>query len=411
MAWRAGNRLSLDLGSSDRNGARRIRVAYLTPSLYPGGAERQMVLLAEHLPRATFDVRFMLLSERGLLAEQAEAAGARIDMLGVPRGCSLFRPTCAMAAVRAIRRYRSIVRHVDIVDAWLAPALTFATVARPIARPPVLLGGRRWLTDLYRNKPWYRRAVTSASARLADGVVTNSSVAAEELVDHDGVQRHKVHVIPNAVLLATSSEDDRRAFRASWGAADDDLVVGCVANYKPEKGHAALIEVASAMRQTRPNVRFVFVGDGPLRGALEQAIQRNDLQGFVRLHGADPDARRLYGAFDIVVQASESEGLPNVVLEAASAGLPIVATAVGGTGEIVTDGVDALLVRPRDTSSLLHALQRLVDDPSLRARLGDAARLRALHYSPDRLVDATAALYERLFRQAGERRRPAPNAS
>ena len=370
-----------------------------------------MVLLAERLPRASFDVRFVLLSDRGLLAEQAEAAGARIDMLGVPRGCSLLRPTCAFAAVRAIRRYRSIVRHVDVVDAWLAPALTFATLARPIARPPVLLGGRRWLTDLYRNKPWYRRAITSASARLADAVVTNSSVAAEELVDHDGVERHKVHVIPNAVVPATSSEDDRRAFRASWGAADDDLVVGCVANYKPEKGHAALIEVAAAMRQTRPNVRFVFVGDGPLRGALEEAIGRNDLHRLVRLHGADPDARRLYGAFDIVVQASESEGLPNVVLEAASAGLPIVATAVGGTGEIVTDGEDALLVRPRDTSALLHALQRLVDDPSLRARLGNAARLRALYYSPERLVETTAALYERLFRQAGERRRPARNAA
>jgi glycosyltransferase involved in cell wall biosynthesis len=368
--------------------------------LDPGGAERQMVLLAEHLPRPRFDVRFILLSERGLLAESVEALGVRVDVLGLPRGCSPFHPRCALAAIGALRRYRAIVRNVDVVDAWLAPALTFATAARPFARPPVLLGGRRWLTDLYRSKPWYRRAITSASARLADAVVTNSAAAARELVDHDGVQPEKVRVIPNAVLPATSSVDDRLAARAMWDAREGDLVVGCVANLKPEKGHQTMLTVAAAMRRSRPNVRFVFVGGGQLRQQLARAIERDGLRGMVWLHGAEPDARRLYGAFDIVVQASDSEGLPNVVLEAAAAGLPIVATAVGGTGEIVTDEVDGLLVRPRDANAMREALERLFDDPALRARLGAAAQRRAGDFSPERLVDATGELYESLLDQA-----------
>jgi glycosyltransferase involved in cell wall biosynthesis len=204
--------------------------------------------------------------------------------------------------------------------------------------------------------------------------------------------------------------EDRRATRAIWNARDGDLVVGCVADYKPEKGHLALLTVAAALRSSRPNIRFVFVGEGPLRQELARAIERDGLRGMVWLHGAEPDARRLYGAFDIVVQASESEGLPNVVLEAAAAALPIVATAVGGTGEIVTDEVDGLLVRPGDPDSMREALERLLDDPALRARLGAAAQRRAADFSPGRLVEATGGLYESLVDQA-LRRRSRPSRS
>jgi glycosyltransferase involved in cell wall biosynthesis len=102
--------------------------------------------------------------------------------------------------------------------------------------------------------------------------------------------------------------------------------------------------------------------------------------------------------------------LPNVVLEAAAAALPIVATAVGGTGEIVTDEVDGLLVRPGDPDSMREALERLLDDPALRARLGAAAQRRAADFSPGRLVEATGGLYESLVDQA-LRRRSRPSRS
>jgi glycosyltransferase involved in cell wall biosynthesis len=381
-----------------------IRVVYLTPTLNLGGAERQMIILAGALPSDVFEVRFVLLSERGPLAEQAEAAGASVHVLGLSQQhYAPSRPQCVRAAIRALHRYRALTADVDIVDAWLAPAMTFAMLAQPLVRVPTLLGGRRWLGDLYESKPWYRRAATVAAARRMDAIVTNSRVAARELIVQDGVAPGRVHVIPNAVLPSVSSPADRQRYRANWGFSADDLVVGSVANYKAEKRLGMLIDAAARLREQVPELRVVMVGEGPLRGELEADIRRRQLEPIVRLHGAEPDARLVYSAFDLYVQASQSEGLPNVILEAAAAGLPIVATAVGGTTEIVTGEQNALLVERGDVAALASAIGRLATDPELRERLGRAARNRAADFSTERLVDATASLYLRLAgRSPGE---------
>lgn len=374
-----------------------LRVAYLTPTLHPGGAERQMVILAGALPSALFEVRFLVLSERGPLAEQAEAVGARVDLLGLrQRDCVPLRPQCLGAAVRALRRYRVLTADVDIVDAWLVPAMIFAMLAQPLVRVPTLLGGRRSLGDLYRSKPAYRRVAAAAAARRMDAIVANSRTAAAEAITQDRVAPGRVHVIPNAVLPAVSSPADRLRYRTGWGFSEGQLVAGCVANYKAEKGLRLLLDVAARLREHVPEFRVVIVGDGPLRGELEAEIRHRQLETIVRLHGTEPDARLIYSAFDLYVQASETEGLPNVILEAAAAGLPIVATAVGGTTEIITAEKNALLVESGDGAGMARAIGRMAADPLLRARLGRAARDRATDFSAERLVQATSSLYLRL---------------
>jgi glycosyltransferase involved in cell wall biosynthesis len=356
-----------------------------------------MVILAGALPKEQFEVRFLVFSERGPLAEQAEAAGARVHVLGLRQeDCAPFRPQCLRAAIRALRRYRALTVDVDIVDAWLGPAMIFAMLAQPLVRVPTLLGGRRWLAGLYRSKPWYRRAATLAAARRMDAIVTNSRVAAAELITQDGVAPDRVHVIPNAVLPAVSSPAGRQRYRAGWGFSADHLVAGCVANYKAEKGLGLLIDAAGHLRDQVPELRFVIVGEGPLRGELEAQIRRRQLESIVRLHGTEPDARLVYSAFDLFVQASETEGLPNVILEAAAAGLPIVATSVGGTSEIVTTEQNALLVESGDAAALATAIGRMAAAPELRERLRHAALMRAADFSEERLVGATASLYLQL---------------
>jgi glycosyltransferase involved in cell wall biosynthesis len=203
-------------------------------------------------------------------------------------------------------------------------------------------------------------------------------------------------VIRNAVAPVEITAAERDGLRATWAFSPTDVVVGCVANYKTGKGHEALLEIAADLRARKPALRYCFVGDGPLRGRLEAEIGRRDLGEIVTLHSGERDARRLYGAFDIAVQASDSEGLPNVVLEAAATGLPIVATAVGGTAEILTDGVDGILVRKGDGRALSDAIADLAGDAVARRRLGLAARSRAEAFSAARLAEQTGALYLRL---------------
>ena len=138
---------------------------------------------------------------------------------------------------------------------------------------------------------------------------------------------------------------------------------------------------------------------------IETLVAELGLADIVRLHGRELDARRLYGAFDVFAHASETEGVPTAVIEAAAAGLPIVATRAGGTAEVVVDGESGLLVPINDGAAVSAALLRLAGDPELRARLGSAARERvATAFSMDGMVAEYAALYEELAQRKGVRR-------
>ncbi len=392
---------SAPLGADGVPAARRpLRVVLLAPSLHPGGAERQMLILAAALPRESFEIRFLVLSELGPLAAEARALGVPVHVLGLRReACRRPGIGCLRDVARAIRAYRRLTRDVDIVDAWLVPAYTFAGAIRPIARVPVLLAGRRSGIDVRRTRTWYREIAGRLAMRHVDAVVANSRAAADQAVAVERIAARKVHVIRNAVVPVATAAAERQALREAWGFSGDDVVAGCVGTFKPGKGQDLLLEVASALRDRCPRLRFCFVGDGPLRATLEAEIRRRDLGGVVVLLTEERDARHLYGAFDLAVQASASEGLPNAVLEAASAGLGIVATAVGGTPEILTHERDGLLVPAADRDRLADAIEALALDPELRHRLGEAASDRAGAFSAGRLAGESGALYERL---AGE---------
>jgi glycosyltransferase involved in cell wall biosynthesis len=168
------------------------------------------------------------------------------------------------------------------------------------------------------------------------------------------------------------------------------------------KRHALLIDAFAAVSRKRPELHLVLVGDGEMRPALEAQIRSLGLEQRVRLHGSEPDARAVYGAFDIVVQASQSEGLPNVLLEAASAARPIVATAAGGTDEIVIDGETGLLVPVEDLEALTRGIGQLVNDPDFAQRLGRAAQARTNErFGMDRFVREFGDLYAELATMRG----------
>lgn len=361
-----------------------------------------MLILAATLPKDAFEVRFILLSGPGALSDQARAAGATVHVLGLDRAsCSGRGLRCVPAALRALRRYRALTAGVDIVDAWLIPAMIFAALAQPFARVPVVMGGRRSLGDVYAGKSGVRRRLAQAAAKRMQMIVANSRAAATEAVELDGIRPDRVVVIPNAVLPAAPLDGSRDAIRRAWGFDLDDVVVGCVANYQPVKGLLGLVAVADQLRDERPRLRYVLVGEGPLRDELEQTIDRLALRHVVVLHGRAAEARSLYPAFDIYVQASDSEGLPNAVLEAAACGLPIVATAVGGTAEILTADVDGVLVPKGDGDRLASAIAGVAVDAALQARLGRAARMRAADFAPAALAASTAAVYRGLVDGSG----------
>jgi L-malate glycosyltransferase len=375
---------------------RRLRVVLVSPGLGRGGAERQMLTLASALPRDDVEPRFIVMAARGPLADEAEALGIRVDSLGLDQvACRRPGLGCARALARAMRRYVRLTREADIVDAWLVPAIIFVGLAQVFARVPTFVAGRRSLAAIARPRSLPRRLAAAFAMRRADAFVANSQAAADELVAIDGVDASRVHVIRNAITPA-ARPDDRDRTRAAWGFGPQDIVVGCVANYNPGKGLLELLEVAVAVHRLEPRIRFVLVGDGELRDTLRRRADELAVGDVVRLAPGRVDARSLYSAFDLAVQASESESFPNAVLEAAAAGLPIIATDVGGTGEIIADGESGILTTPGDTDALTARIAELAGDPEARRRLGAAAARRASAFTPDVLAASTLDLYRSL---------------
>lgn len=381
-------------------------------SLTVGGAERQMILLAERLPRDRFDVTFVLLGAWTPNADLARAAGAHVRALGAEgrRASSRLVLARKMAAVtldyiRVCRRERF-----DIVDAWLYQGYAMAALTRPLLRTPVLISGRVSLSAFKERFNPLERAADALARRWSDVIFANSSVVADDVARREGVPRETIRVIRNGVLIpGVMPSAERAAVRAGWGVGPSDLLVGYVGSMRPGKGHERIVGAMPALLDRIPEARLVLVGGGPCRPAIEQQITALGLSSRVTLTGDVLDARPLFGALDLFVSASEAEGLPNSVLEAAAAGVPILATAAGGTVEIVEDGRTGLVVPVGDDGALRAGMVRLATDDGLRRLLGDAGRTYvATAFGVDRFVRETADLYEEMARRKGVGGYPKP---
>jgi glycosyltransferase involved in cell wall biosynthesis len=224
-----------------------------------------------------------------------------------------------------------------------------------------------------------------------DRVTAVSDNVHDFCISHIGLPASKLTVIHNGVDLPEKCPADARA---ELGLRPDDFVIGAVGRLYPVKGIQFLVQ---ALAQTRVG-HLVVIGDGPEKSTLELLADRLGVADRIHWAGQRPDARNLMPAFDLFVQPSLHEGMPNTILEAMATGLPVVATAVGGTPEVVAHGVTGLLVSPKSPHALSEAISVLLDDADLRRRMGKAGRERvAQHFTVGRMVRKTEELYERLL--------------
>ncbi len=358
-----------------------------------------MMLLARHLPKDRYDVSFILFGSLTPLGLEARQLGATVHTLDTPRRRETSQPAFMAAVAKRVVEFGRICRseRYDIVDAWLYIGYGIAAATRPWTRVPTLIAGRRSLSDYKSGFGRFNALVDEVARRQSDIFVANSEAVAADVVRSEGIDPSQVRVIRNGVVIPELDIPNARLrLRSEWGVPHDAPVVGCVGSFKRGKGQALLAEAMAAAAISVPDAWLVFVGDGPERAAVERVVGAYGLTR-VRFLGLVADAWELNGGFDVVASASDTEGLPNAVLEAAAAARPIVATDAGGTGEIVIDGETGLLVRVGDVSGLAAALVRALTDDDLARRFGIAARAHVSRcFGVPRFVHETAALYEEM---------------
>ncbi len=361
---------------------RPVPLALVITDLDVGGAERALVALATGLDRRRWRPSVVALGGEGPLAGPLREAGIGVECLGVdPR-----RPDLAVRKLAwALRRVGA-----PLVQSFLFHANVAARLAAPMAGRPWVVGGLRVAE---RRRRWHL-TLDRITSRLATGSICVSEGVRRFSVAEGGLDPARLVVIPNGVDPAPFDRADAAA-RSSIGVPEGAVLALYVGRLDPQKGLDVLLEAAAAVAEARPDWHLALAGAGPDRDVLiDRAASLPTLEGRVHWLGRRDDVPALLKAADLLVLPSLWEGMPNAVLEAMAAGLPVVATLVEGTEDLVLPGRTGWLVPPGQPAPLAAALLEAAADPDRRRRLGRAARARVeAEFTPGRVVEA----YERLW--------------
>ena len=290
---------------------------------------------------------------------------------------------------RIIKKLRPDVlqAHDPHAVAMVAAAMS---ISAPTPRPP-LLASRRVEFRIAHN------SFSRWKYSQVDCFVANSGAIRDRLVA-DGMPPRKIAIVNEGVDVQRIEDLPAANIHAAFYLPTKAPVVGNVAALVPHKGHHHLIDAAALVVSEVPDTRFVIVGDGELRGALEKHVEDKHLQRHVFLAGFRTDVLELTKAFDLFAMSSVQEGMCTALVDAMAASKAAVATRVGGIPEVLVDGETGYLVEPRDHQAMAERLVALLKNEPLRTRMGQAALVRARErFTVERMVQGTSHLYERVM--------------
>jgi len=425
----------------------KTRVVLLIPTLDRSGAEKQFTLLATKLPRDEFDVRAIALTRGGPYETELHAAGVPLTVIGKR---AKFDPLAFWRLRDELKRHDP-----DILHTWLFAANAYGRLcAHAIPRAKIVVSER--CIDSWKSgwQLWLDRRLISRTDRLV-----GNSPSVVEFYRELGVPTEKLVCIPNGIEcggtspvpsprlcgervrgeplgddspISTVSPDtpqstivtaqskqskepltltlspqsrgegtepkNRPTVLAELSLPSDAFVVGFIGRLAKQKRVVDLIWAVETLRQIRPRLHLVVIGDGPERERLEQFTHDVHCTEHVRFLGHRDDAARLLPAFDVFCLASSFEGMSNSVMEAMAAGLPVLASDIPPNCELVVPSETGFLFKLADSVGIMQFLRRLIDEPGLGERLGRAGRERIeREFSVERMVDGYANLYRQLI--------------
>jgi len=365
------------------------RVLLLFKALNRGGAEQLLVNAAKYLDTSEFDY------EVAYIVPQFDALVGDLKRLGLRVHC-LGGTSKGIWMVRLNRLVRE--RRVRVVHSHAPYAAIGARLALKRPGGPRLVYTEHNVWEAYH--PLTRR-VNRLTYPLNDHVFAVSEHVRQSIRCPSALRflptppiETLYHGLDRSAMAGWEETD---GVRQSLGIPEDVPVIGTVSNFRLEKGHRYLLEAAVHVRRTFPEARFVLVGHGPLEDSLRRQVRQMGLQERVIFTGARSDAPRLAASFDLFALPPIHEGLSIALIEALSVGTPAVVTRAGGVAEVVTDGVNAIVVAPRDSAALGEAMLTVLKDPALQQRLSKAGKVRAADFDIRQAVRRIEEVYRGLL--------------
>lgn len=365
------------------------KIDFLITDLAFGGAELLVVRLAAGLQARGWQVRVISMMPPQAFEEELRNAGIVVESLEMKRG--IPNPAALFKLLRLLRSGRP-----DVVHCHMFHANLLGRISRKPAGVPVLIST---IHNMYEGARW-RELANRYSAPLSDVTTIISRKSAERMIRVGAISRDRLKVIPNGVdtMRYYRSEAARKELRGKFNAGDSFIWLA-VGRFAEAKDHANMIRAYHHARQVRDDALLLLAGEGGMRRQAENLAEELGLTGQVKFLGVRSDIPELMSAADAYLMSSSWEGMPLVLLEAASCRLPVVATDVGGNSEVVVEGKTGFLVPPKDPEKLAGAMIRLMSlSETDRQEMGRAGREYVEeHYSLDRITDRWEELYYKLI--------------
>lgn len=386
--------------ASWRHGHKKPRILLLVTLSEWGGAQHVVYLLAKHLSACCeFTVAC---APGGLLVSKLKQQQVRVVEL--PQLVNEFNPARDLQTLWKLTRWMRAERF-DLVHIHSTKAGVLGRWAAARAGiPAVLFTAHGWAFTEGRAywKRWLLAQMERAMAKRTTEIISVSHHDKRIALQFGVAHPHKITVIHNGVDPRPFLEADGTPLRAQLNAeARDEPLLTFVGRLAVQKDPLNLLNALRLL----PRGRLALVGDGPLKPRVERFVRRHRLSDRVRVLGHREDVPHILAASDLFVLPSRWEGFPFTVIEAMLAGLPVVASYVGGVPELVEDGVTGFLVSPRDPEVLAEAVHKLIEHEELRNKMGRAGQEQALREGAlERMLDKTREVYARLLKRAHHRR-------
>ncbi len=342
---------------------KKIKVLFVLNSLGTGGSERVVLDICKGLDKNSFEP-FVLSLNPGELTVEFEKENIYARSLDKKPGVD----TGLM--IRAVRIVKDL--GIDVINAHHFSPCMHIFPASLTNRVPLIY------TDHTVHEismiPWYWVMIGTLCLKDCYGVLGISHACTKKLVETFRVPAHKAFTLLNATNLERFDVAvDKRAKRASLGLKPDEKIVGIVGNLREQKNHANILKAFSIIRKSNDRIRLLVIGEGPMRDELTALRSSLGLEDTVAFLGARLDVSEIFKIMDAYCLCSHYEGLPLTILEAMASKVPIAATDVVGINDVVTNGVNGLLVRPDNPDELASAIVRILDNPELALKLSETA--------------------------------------
>ena len=381
----------------------RIRVVRIIARLNIGGPAIHSTLLHERLNSARFESTLVTGTEEAGEGNYLELHGRTANVEIIP---DLGREIRPLRDVQTLSRLVSLMRRIrpHVVHTHTAKAGAVGRAAAILAGVPAIVHtyhGHVLRGYFSPAKTAVYRGIERSLAWRTDRLLAVTSRVRDELIALGVGTAAQYRAVPLGFDLAPLLVAERRRgeLRAELGVGDAPLI-GIVARLVPIKAHEVFLAAAAEVRRQVPGARFLIVGDGELRQALEQQTAALGLTDAVRFLGWRADIDRLYADIDVVALTSRNEGSPVALIEAMASGVPVVSTEVGGVADVVQHGVSGLLAPMDDAAGIARHILTLLADPAMRHTMGRHGRARvAATYDAGRLVTDIETLYEDLVRE------------